>query len=161
MPARRRGLRQFRRGLMIDAVVALQCGRAIGMGDAGEMDDNVHAGEQRRPVERRREIGKRHRLDVGSARHLLDVARGGAHVDPGIRQRRRQRPADEARCAGDEDAGHGRGRLKVTSSQVTLSTPRASAAKAAKRVWIRLAASASATSATLTTKTRVTISMTL
>jgi hypothetical protein len=81
------------------------------MGDAGEMDDGVDAGEQLRPVDGSAEVAVLHDRDAGRKRRPggADVRRigrranRGVHLVPSRGERHHHRAADKAGRAGNED----------------------------------------------------------
>ena len=66
------------------------------------MHDMGHAVEQRRPIDRAREIGKRDALGAGIGSDGSRIAGGGPDGEAVARQRADQGFADEAGGAGDE-----------------------------------------------------------
>ena len=87
----RGGARQRRGRKMVHPVVDRVGDLRPDMRDAGEMHDRIHAGDERRPVDRARKIGQQHDLDTGGKRAPPAVAHRRAHLIARSRQRGRQR----------------------------------------------------------------------
>ncbi len=129
------------------------------MRNTGEVHHRIHAGDQRRPVNRSGEIGLHRDFDTGRKLSATAVAHRGAHVVSGLRQRGGQRPADEAGRPGHEHS-HRFPRAKLSSTHATSAPPSASVARSTRGSGSIALTSASVASATLSTNTRTTISCT-
>ena len=122
----RRGCCQPRRCQPVYAIVCGGVG-ALGVGNAGEMNDLIDAVQQRLPVERFRQIRMLHHFDAIGERQMRPP-HCRAHGVAVLRQGRDNGIADEAGGAGDQDAAHERPRSNTVSSQVTRTAPKVSAA---------------------------------
>src|ERR1700692_3780642 len=97
------------------------------MGDAGEMNDLIDVLEQWLPVERFRQIRVLNHFDTIRERQMRPPHRR-AHRAAVSGQGRDYGAADEAGCAGDQDAAHVRPLSKTASSQATRIAAAVSAA---------------------------------
>ena len=147
-------------GQAIDPVVGILGNFRTGMGDAGEVNHDLHAAEQRAPLDRAGEIGHRNHFDR-TRKHIGRLAHRRAYRMSGVGKIGHQRSADEARCAGDQDTAQVRPRAKLVSRPPTIAAPQPSAITDAILPGQTTVLSASATSARLTANTRATISRTL
>jgi sulfate adenylyltransferase subunit 2 len=91
---------------MIDAVVEIGTKARRDVGNAGQVDDNVYAIEQRAPVDRVGQIGVHDYFDVGAERRLRLGPRGGANQVSVFNKGRYDGTAQKARGAGHQNAGH-------------------------------------------------------
>ena len=98
------GCCQPRRCQPVDAIVCGGVG-ALGVGNAGEMNDLIDAVQQRLPVECLRQIRMLHHFDAIGERQMRPP-NCRAHRVTIARQSLDYGAADEAGCAGDQDAAH-------------------------------------------------------
>ena len=108
-----RGVGQFGGREAIDPVIGLLGDVRAGMRDAGEMHHRLDTLEQRAPFDRPGQVGDRHHLDRSRGNTSAGCRIAARTEWPGFGKLGDQRAADEARCAGDEDARHDLPRAKL------------------------------------------------
>ena len=96
----------LRRRQVVNAIVEIGTKACRDVGNAGQVDDNVYAIEQRAPIDRLGQIGVHYHFDVGAERGIRLRPRGGANQVSVFDKCRYDGAAQKARGAGNQNAVH-------------------------------------------------------